>query len=152
VALWLGPHSAAVLHIRRRQDEEDPEPFSEVDVALYSRTDGIWQGGGGGGAGGWSGDALARWQLPARAVQLDGKLAGGEVVALWGEVGVDAAFAEVEQDGVLTRRPVEAPTGHYVVSADFDRPFTVRVFDAGGALLSQREESAGSVFLPPWMR
>jgi hypothetical protein len=52
----------------------------------------------------------------------------------------------------VTRRAVEAPTGHYVVSADFHRAFTVRVFDGAGDLLREIEEGADFVDLPPWMR
>jgi hypothetical protein len=72
--------------------------------------------------------------------------------ALWGDVGSEASVAEVEQSGQVTRRPIEAPTGLYVVSAEHDEPFTVRIFDAVGELLAQVEEKAGFDDLPPWFQ
>jgi hypothetical protein len=47
--------------------------------------------------------------------------------ALWVLVGVEAAFAEVIQGGRVARRPVEAPTGAFVVCADYAQPFTCEI-------------------------
>ena len=153
VACWIGPRTAAVLHIRRVEDTDEPEPenWNEVDVALFLRVDGTWQVFGGGGAGGWPGDRLVPEVVPAGVVRLDGMQVSGSahsgVAARWGEVGADAAVAEVEQFGEVTRRPVEAPAGLYVVSAALEAPFTVRVFDAHGAVLAEMAEEGG---FPEW--
>jgi hypothetical protein len=101
---------------------------------------------GGGGAGGSNDSPLARIDVPPDHVDLSGTVAaGGErgCKALWGEVGVSAAVAEVEQAGRVTRRPVEAPIGAFVMCADLAHPFTVRVMDADGRLLATVEEPAG---------
>jgi hypothetical protein len=88
-------------------------------------------------------------------VNLDGKqysaFGDSGVKALWGEVGVEAAFAEVAQADEVTRRAIDAPTGYYVVSADSEVPFTVRVFDSAGELLAEIEEVAGWDDDPPWL-
>ena len=149
VARWTGPRTAAVLHIRHVDDADEPEPrdWNEVDVHLFLRVDGGWRGAGSGGAGGWSGDTLVPEAVPADAVRLDGMQASGVggsgVTALWGEVGTAAAVAEVAQFGEVTRHPVEAPAGLYVVSAALEAPFTVRVLDARDVLLAEIEEPAG---------
>jgi hypothetical protein len=157
VAYWVGPTTAAVLHIRRWQDEDEPEqePWAETDIALFRRVGDLWEECGGGGAGGWGGEALTREQVPARTVCLDGKQESrsGEqgCTALWGEVGADAAVAEVEQSGTVTRRRVQAPTGFFVVSAEAGVPFTVRVFDSAGELLAEIADDATPPW-DPWMR
>ena len=149
VARWIGPRTAAVLHIRRVQDTDEPDPWhwNEVDVNLFLRVDGEWQTNGSGGAGGWSGDTLVPEAVAADVVRLDGMqvgAAGGTgVKALWGEVGAAAAVAEVAQFGEVTRRPVEATAGLYVVSAALEAPFTVRVLDDRGVVLAEIAEQAG---------
>ncbi len=59
-------------------------------------------------------------------------------------------MAEVAQFGEVTRRPVEAPAGFYVVSAALEAPFTVRVLDARGAVLAEITERAGFPDVPRW--
>jgi hypothetical protein len=67
----------------------------------------------------------------------------GGVKALWDEVGAAAAVAEVAQFGEVTRHPVEAPAGLYIVSAALEAPFTVRILDRDGRPLAEIEERAG---------
>jgi hypothetical protein len=50
----------------------------------------------------------------------------------------------VIRGGRVTRRPVEAPTGAFVVCAEVTQPFTVRVLNAHGDVLAEIEEQAGS--------
>ena len=158
VAYWIGPRTAAVLHIRHVEDEDEPEPenWNEVDVHLFVRIDEEWEDVGGGGAGGWSGDTLVPEAVPADVVRLDGMqgadLGGAGVKALWGELGTAAAVAEVVQFGEVARRPVEAPAGLYVVSAALEAPFTVRVLDAHGVVLAEIAEQAGWPDDGPWPR
>ena len=76
------------------------------------------------------------------------ELGGTGITALWGEVGSEAAVAEVEQFGEMTRRPVEAPAGLYVVSAALEAPFTVRVLDADGLVLAEISGRGGFPDLP----
>jgi hypothetical protein len=156
VAYWIGPRTAAVLHIRRVEDDDGPEPYAETNLDLFYLLDGVWELCGGGGGGGWSGDALARRQVPTRSVYLGSAVGGwaGDhgVKALWGQLGSDAAFAEVEQSGQVIQQHIEAPTGFAVFSAEYDLPFTVRVFDSGGELLAEIDEAAGWDDDPPWCR
>jgi hypothetical protein len=149
VAYWVGPDTAAVLHIRRyvEEDEAEPRDIVETDIDVFCLVDGIWEIWGGGG-GGWAEDEpLSRIDVPARHVSLGGMYSSGVggrgAKTLWGEVGTDAAVAEVAQDGVVTRRHVHAPTGAFVVSGKLEQPFTVRIFDAAGELLAEIEEPAG---------
>ena len=157
VACWIGPRTAAVLHIRRVEDDgPDPEDWNEVDVDLFLKVDGTWQTYGSGGAGGWSGNTLVPEAVAADVVRLNGMQAGAAggtgVKALWGEVGAAAAVAEVEQFGEVTRRPVEATAGLYVVSAALEAQFTVRVLDARGVVLAEIAEQAGWPDDGPWPR
>jgi hypothetical protein len=120
VAYRIGPDTAAVLHISRTLDDGAQAVRTDTDVDLFSLVDGVWVEWGGGGAGGSNDSPLARIDVPPDHVDLSGTVAaGGErgCKALWGEVGVSAAVAEVEQAGRVTRRPVEAPIGAFVVCA-----------------------------------
>jgi hypothetical protein len=153
VAYWMGPSTAAVLHIRRFvwDDEEDPE--IQTDVELFCLIDAEWETCGGGG-GGWSEESpLRRVDVEPRHATLDGMTGGWSAdrgcTALWGEVGTDAATVEVMQAGQLTRRPVEAPVGAIVVCADYAKPFTVRILDAQDRLLAKVEQPAGFDEEPP---
>ena len=147
VASWTGPDSAAVLHLRRRPmsgpgDPQDPdEPFTEVDVEVFERQSDGWAPAASGGAGGWSDPSLTRVAVPADHASLSGAVGGGwlelQHFALWGEVGTAAATLEVEQDGITTRRPVVAPLGWMVVSAAVGGPFTARVRDGSGRVLTE---------------
>jgi hypothetical protein len=155
VAYWIGPTTAAVLHIRRirtaayEQDvDSEHEVVTETDIEVFRLVDGSWEGRGGGG-GGWDDESpLARIDVPPDHVDLHGMNCGGVgdsgSKALWGEVGTDAAFTEVIQAGCVTRRRVEAPTGAFVVSAEYEHPFTVRVLDSRENLLAEVWEPAGS--------
>jgi hypothetical protein len=148
VAYWVGPTTAAVLHIRRIYYNDEDE-VTETDIDLFCLVDGQWQGSGSGGAGGWEAGVppLVPPPLAADWVALDGIQSGGSLQrgckALWGEVGVDVAAVEVDQDGRATRRPVEAPAGMIVVSGEVTTPFTVSLFTTAGALLKEIKEPAG---------
>jgi hypothetical protein len=152
VAYWIGPTTAAVLHIRRYVDEDvdedDDRLITETDVDLFCLADSVWESWGGGG-GGWQDTApLARYEVPPDYVDLSamngGSMGDRGCKALSGVVGVEAASAEVIQGGRVTRRPVEAPNGAFVVCAEVTQPFTVRVLNAHGDVLAEIEERAGS--------
>lgn len=153
VAYWIGPSTAAVLHIRRVQDEDDECPLTETDIDLFCLVDGDWETWGGGG-GGWTDDSpLARLAVAPNHVNLGGMNSGAVgdrgCKALWGTVGTEAVMAEVRQAGQVTRRPVEAPVGAFVVCGDYAEPFTVRVLNAHGDVLAEVEEPAGFDGLSP---
>lgn len=150
VSFWIGPDTAAVLHVRMppaewRNDDEDP--FAECDVEYFVRTEDGWEGLGGGGSGPTADPPLARVEVPPRYVALDGVTAGSAdetgVTALYGEVGTAASVIEVHQAGRVTRRPVSAPIGLQVVCAHVAEPFTVRVLDDRGEPLAAIEHPAG---------
>lgn len=147
VAYWVGPRTAAVLHLYRAQDEGAPEPHTGTDLRLLARVGDGWE---------YRGGARTRSeaeplepQVPAREVRLDGVTCNWWTAdddgrkALRLQVGVDAAVAEVEQFGEVTRRPVEAPTGLFVVCVVADAACTVRVLDRDGGLLAEIDEPAG---------
>jgi hypothetical protein len=147
VSYWIGPDTAAVLHIRRIHSETFEEPETETDVQCFYLEGGVWMPSGSGGTGWREQSPLARVTVPPDHVKLDG-VNGGRVglrgcKALWGEVGTGAAIAEVIQAGQVTRRPVQAPIGLQVVCGYYGQPFTVRVLNAEGQLLAQIEEQAG---------
>lgn len=126
VSYWIGPDTAAVLHIRRFYEEDDAEVLIETDIDLFCRVDGAWRTSGGGG-GGWKGESpLARIYVPPRHVDLHGVNGGWSegrgCKALWGEVGTAAAIAEVDQAGTVTRHPVEAPVGAFVAAPTTGSP------------------------------
>ena len=146
VTWWTGPGSAAVLHVRRRPagDPHDLEDaYTEVDVHVLERTDGGWALVAAGGSGGWSDPTLTRVQVPDDHASLSGVVAGGWAehphVALWGEVGAAAATLEIEQDGRTTSSAIIAPLGWVVVSAVLGSPFTARVRDAAGRVLTEQQ-------------
>lgn len=154
VAYWIGPSTAAVLHIRRVQDEDDECPLTETDIDLFCLVDGNWKTWGSGGrrlagrvtAGPVGGGAESRG--PRRDEQRCGR--GRGCKALWGSVGTEAVMAEVRQASQLTRRPVEAPVGAFVVCGEYAKPFTVRVLNAHGDVLAEVEEPAGFDDESPW--
>jgi hypothetical protein len=156
VAYWIGPTTAAVLHIRRIQDEDDDEVLTETDIDLFCWVGGRWEGFGSGGGGWYDDSPLERRELAPDVVNLGGMNSGSHGIvgckALSGEVGADAAIAEVHQAGRVTRRAVEAPVGAFVVCGEYNEPFTVRVVNADGDLLAEIEESAGTECGPPWSR
>lgn len=149
VAYWVGPTTAAVLHVRWNDEVEDDEPpFTESDVELFYLDAGEWEPAGGGG-GNWADErpALTRPAVPDDYVAWHG-VNGGWIgdrgcKALSGEVGRAAAFIEVEQDGRVTRRPVDSDSGAVVVCGEYDLPMTIRVLDASNRLLAVEEEPAG---------
>ena len=151
VSYWIGPETAAVLHIRRGH-WDDEEDTTEIDVQLFLLNNDVWDFSGSGGAGPVDDPPLGRVQVPPRHVALDGLQWGGNpsggpgVKAIWGELGTEAAVIEVRQGGRLTRRPVEAPIGLLVVSAHLAHPFTARVLDPRGQLLAEIERPAGDEF------
>src|SRR5215471_14523738 len=76
VAYWIGPTTAAVLHVRRYvvedMGEDDDLLITETDVDLFCRADSGWESRGGGG-GGWEDTApLARYEVPRDYVALSG--------------------------------------------------------------------------------
>lgn len=147
VSYWIGPDTAAVLHIRRFREEDDAQVLTETSVDLFCRVDGAWEAWGGGG-GGWKGESpLTRVDVLPGHVDLHGANGGWVQTrgckALWGEVGTAAAVAEVEQAGSVTRHPVVAPVGAFVVCADYAQPLTVRILDQRGELLAEIEDPAG---------
>jgi hypothetical protein len=148
VAYWIGPTTAAVLHVSRTRYEEDDEVLTETDIDLFCWVDGRWEGFGGGGGGWYDDSPLERRALARHYVDLGGMNGGSNgfvgCKALSGEVGTDAATAEVNQAGQITRRAVEAPVGLFVVCGEYYEPFTVRVMNADGDLLAEIEESAGT--------
>lgn len=94
---------------------------------------------------GWKAESpLARIEVPSSHVDLHGAIGGWAeergCKALWGLVGTEAAVAKVEQAGSVTRWPVEAPVGVFVVCADYAQPFTIRLLDSRGEVLAQIEE------------
>ena len=147
VAYWVGPRTAAVLHLYRSQDEGAPEPHTGTDLRLLARVGDGWEYRGGSRS--WSADELLEPRIPAREVRLDGNVCSwwspddDGRKALHGQVGADAAVAEVEQFGEVTRRTIEAPMGLFVVCVVADAPCTVRVLDRDGELLAEIEEPAG---------
>lgn len=154
MAYWIGPTTAAVLHIRHIRepvDEQDldrrEEMFIETDIDLFGRVDDAWQGWGGGG-GAWADHLpLARVDVPPGSANLHGmnsaSIGDRGCKALWGEVGTEAAFAEVIQSDQVTRRAVQAPTGAYVVCGEYDHPFTVRILNSQDVPLAEVEEPVG---------
>lgn len=147
VAYWVGPRTAVVLHVYRSQDEGAPGPHTGIDLRLLARVEDGWEYRGG--LRTWSQDEPLTPQVPAREVRLDGSTCSWWTPdddgrkALYGQVGSDAAVAEVEQLGEVTRRAVEAPTGRFVVCVVADTPATIRFLDRHGALLAEVEEPAG---------
>ncbi|MDT0275696.1 hypothetical protein [Blastococcus goldschmidtiae] len=152
VAYWVGVRTAAVLHLYRSQDEGAPEPHTGTDLRLLAMVGDGWEYRGG--LRSWSADELLVPPVPAREVRLDYQVCDWRAPdddgckALYGVVGVDAAIAEVEQLGELTRRTVEAPTGLFVVSVVADAPCTVRILDRDGEVLAEIEEPAGVEGVP----
>jgi hypothetical protein len=147
VAYWVGPTTAAVLHIRRIRIEDDDEAVTETDIDLFYLVDERWELYGGGG-GGWDEHApLERQQVPSDYAELGGmnsnSINEGGCKALWGIVGVDAAVAEVHQASRITRREIEAPVGAVVVSGKYSQPMTVRILTEAGDVLAVIEEPAG---------
>jgi hypothetical protein len=154
VAFWKGADQAAVLHLRRVP--ADGGWFVETDIEGFCRGAAGWELAASGG-GGWTQDSPLIPQLSPRAVELHGMVSGGLdalqlCTALWGEVGQDAAVAEIEQRGVVTRAAIVAPVGAVVFCADGRFPFEVRVYDRAGELLGAVSEPAfwrrGPVSLP----
>jgi hypothetical protein len=147
VAYWVGPRTAAVLHVYRAQDDGAPGPHTGTDLRLLARIGDDWEYRGGSRT--WSAEEPMEPQLPAREVRIDGNVCDWSTPgddgrkALYGQVGADAAVAEVEQLGEITRRAVEAPTGRFVVCVVADAPATVRILDRHGELLAEIEEPAG---------
>jgi hypothetical protein len=147
VAWWTGPDSAAVLHLRRwppadMRDLYGPDDtFTDVDVDVFARESSGWALAASGGSGGWSEATLARVEVADDHASLSGAVGGAfghrQHLALWGEVGAAAATLEVEQDGVTTSHPVVAPLGWVVVSAAVGSPFTARVRDGAGRVLTE---------------
>ena len=122
VAYWIGPTTAAVLHVRRVLDADENAPYLDVNVELFGLVDLVWENWGGGGANwpgslpNWEDDgSLTRLQAPPQHVNLAAMNGGGSdeggCKALWGDVATAAAIAEVSQGGQVTRRPIEAPLG-----------------------------------------
>jgi hypothetical protein len=152
VAYWVGPRTAAVLHLYRSQDEGAPEPHTGLDLRLLARVGDGWEYRGG--ARSWSADELPEPRVPAREVRLEGNACNWWTPdddgrkALYLVVGADAAVAEVEQFGEVTRRTIEAPTGLFVVCVVADAPCTVRVLDRDGGLLAEIDEPAGVEGVP----
>lgn len=157
VTWWRGTNSAAVLHLRRWPDDGEDASYTEVDIQVFASVDGRWQLTASGGAGGWP-EALVR-PVEVRPEHADlggvvqGTSGGVEVVALWGEAGRFAASLEVEQEGVVTTRPVEGELGWVVVSAVVQGPVIARVRDGDGRVLTEAavgpmdEQMDG-----PWLR
>jgi len=146
VSYWIGPSTAAVLHIRRAHDE-DRGPLTETNIDLFCLVAGDWTSWGGGG-GSWPDDSpLAQLALAPTHVELGGMNCGTVgnrgCKALWGTVGTAAATAEVRQAGKVTRRRVETPGGAFVVCGEHAEPFTVRVLGEHGDVLAEFEEPAG---------
>lgn len=145
VACWVGPESAAVLHLQRWPPadlrEPDDELVTQVDVQVFERVEGSWTLAASGGSGGWPEATLTRVAVATDHASLSGVVGGGSAershLALWGEVGTAAATLEVEQDGVTTSRTVVAPVGWVVVSAALGNPFTARVRDSAGRVLTE---------------
>jgi hypothetical protein len=93
------------------------------------------------GGGGWKKESpLTRFDVPSDYASLGGLTSGGGCTALHGAVGIDAAIAEVEQDGLVTTREIDAPVGAIVVCAESDKPFTVRVYAVEGRLLHEHHQ------------
>lgn len=136
----LGCRAAPATPADVRTGEPD-EPVTEVDVEVLERQGDRWAPAASGGAGGWADPSLTRVEVPPDHASLSGAVGGGWTelrhLALWGEVGTAAATIEVEQDGITTRRPVVAPLGWVVVSAVLGNPFTARVRDGAGRVLTE---------------
>ncbi len=148
VAYWVGPRTAAVLHLYRAQDEGAAGPHTGTDLRLLARVGDGWEY-----RGGTRTSQEPPGRVPAREVRFD------QVCNWWtpdddgrkafvGEVGADAALAEVEQFGELTRRTIDAPVGLFVICVVADAPCTVRILDGHGDLLTQIEEPAGVEGVP----
>jgi hypothetical protein len=151
VAYWVGPTTAAVLHIQRVRLDEDEggEEITETDLDLFCLVDERWELFGGGGAGPWQEHAspFERPSVASGYVELGGMNSGsgGErgCKALWGVVGADATAAEVHQAGRITRRTLDVPVGLVVVSGEYSQPMTVRVLTKAGDVLAVIDEPAG---------
>lgn len=147
VTYWIGPDTAAVLHIRHVWLEDDDEPTMETDINCFYREGGTWIGSGSGGGGWYERSPLARGHVPPDHVELNGMNGGsaGErgCKALWGEIGTDVAILEVAQGGQVTRRPAEAPVGIQVVCGQHSAPLAVRVLNSRDELMAQIDEEAG---------
>jgi hypothetical protein len=85
---------------------------------------------------------LTRADLDAAYVGVYGMASAGGCTALYGELGIDAALAEIEQEGAITRPQVEAPIGAFVACAESDQPFTLRVYTADRELLHEHHQHA----------
>jgi hypothetical protein len=148
VAYWVGPRTAAVLHIRRIVSWDDEEEAMTLSaVHLFCLVDSAWEATGGGGSDWPDERPLRRLDVDPRHATFGGRTGGPGrefgCKALEGVVGTDAAILEVVQAGEVTRRPVEAPIGAIVVCADYAQPFTVRIRDTQGGLLTEVDEPAG---------
>jgi hypothetical protein len=142
VARWRGPSTAAVLHLRHWLADDGTPESTEVEIECFRiAVDGSWETAGSGGAGGDHMPELTRVDVPPGHADLTGLVASlvdsDGCVAMWGEVGSAAATLEVEQGGEVSRRPVEAPLGWVVVSGEAGSPFTARVRDGSGVVLTE---------------
>ncbi|SDF26701.1 hypothetical protein SAMN05660662_1632 [Blastococcus aurantiacus] len=123
VAYWVGPRTAAVLHLHRSQDDGAPEPHTGTDLRLLARVGDGWEYRGGSRS--WSADEFPEKPVPARDVRLDGSACN---------------WWTPDDDG---RKAL-----YLVVCVVADAPCTIRVLDRDGELLARIDEPAGVEGVP----
>lgn len=158
VAYWRGDTIAAVLFVRRWLDGRpddllpdekwDEEELTDMDAGLFKLVNGEWTPFGGGG-GNWHCEAaLTAPVLGPDEFSLSGMYGAGDEksqwLAIYGYLGENIAYLEVEQDGAIRRRPADAPLRAAVVALE-SRPFTVRGLAKDGTEIGSVTETAGSL-------
>jgi hypothetical protein len=141
VAFWAGPRFGAVVHALRDldEDEDDGESLDE-ECVMFRRTASGWEPFDGTGGTNWPrSPRFERIVVPPRVVARFGLSAAaddaGSCCAVHGAAGSGAKWVEVEDAEGVTREPLVAPMGVFVVATDAQREARLRVYDDAGSPL-----------------
>jgi hypothetical protein len=136
VARWAGAEFGAVLLVGTCSHDRycKPELHLATDMIRYRRAADSWQPARVSGGTDWHNTSTALPRVDPSSVDFfdshHGGSSGWDCLAVSGLVGTEAAWIELTENDTVTRTPIEAPTGAFVVACT--RPATIAVLTADG--------------------
>ena len=144
VARWAGPQFGAVLMVGTCPHDPDCDPGAHfvTDMLRYRRNGDTWERAVSSGGTDWHSTTLGPPDVPPGYVEFSDSHrgvvtpGGWDCLAAAGLVGTAATWIEVTERGTVSRRPIEAPAGAFVVACD--RAASIAVLDADGTELGRK--------------
>ena len=138
IAYWSGPECGAVVSLIDCDHDPycGPEEHYVTDVRCFRRLADSWEVARGSTGTEWEGGVSTHVELPDDHVTFDGPCMTTGWDFEWccftvtGFAGRDAVWIELIQPGMTIRRPINSPTGLFVVALSAVRPAEIIVLDA----------------------